>query len=72
MPATRKPLKERYPHKMSEEVRSAIYAHLVWDRKAVSGRVHGYDPSLGDRAKSLRKQCGKAVIRLVLNRYKAW
>jgi hypothetical protein len=76
MPKTRKSLHERYPHKMDEETRRNIYASLKWQRACLAGLVKGpygwYDPSLGDRRKSLRRDCAKAVIRLALGRYKAW
>jgi hypothetical protein len=72
MPATRKPLAERYPHTLAERERYLVYQNLKWVRACLHGKVAGYDPNLGDRRKNLRRDCAKSVIRLVLNRYKAW
>lgn len=76
MPATKKTLRDRYRHRMSPEIRRAVYAWLKRDRELLSGRVSGpfgkYDPDLGNRRKNLRRSCAKAVVQLVLNRYNAW
>ncbi|MBI1324407.1 hypothetical protein GC170_14650 [bacterium] len=72
MPATKKSLRERYPHRLCDPERTMIYNALKWDRYILSGRNPSYDPNLGDRKKHLRKQCAKSVIRLVLGRYRAW
>lgn len=77
MSKARKPLRDRYRHKMDAETRQAIYASLKRSREALAGKIKApdgslYDPNLGDRRKNLRKYCATDVIRLALGRYNAW
>lgn len=67
---TRKPAKSLNKYRTArynDEQRASVLSHLRHDRAALAGRLENYNPALGNRASSLRKQCASAVIRLVLN-----
>lgn len=67
---TRKPAKRLNKHRADRytaEQRAGLLSNLRHDRNALAGRLEGYNPALGNRAASLRKQCASVVIRLVLN-----
>lgn len=67
---TRKPAKCLNKYRTSRytaEQRASVLSNLRHDRAALAGRLENYDPTLGNRASSLRKQCASAVIRLILN-----
>lgn len=70
MPAakSKKSLRQKYPVKMTGDDWQNVYNSLKWDRYCRSGQNPSYDPTLGDRPKQLNKQCGSAVVRLVLCR----
>ena len=53
---------------LTPDRRASLIGHLKHDRQAMAGLHEDYDPSLGNRARFLRKMTGDTVIALVLDR----